>query len=64
MVHRREIAPYRQPGNIKLPFWLTPDKYYVGPAWYSRDIVIPAGWKGKDVHLMSGARPLGESGVA
>jgi hypothetical protein len=24
---------YRQPGQIKLPFWLQPDKRYIGPAW-------------------------------
>lgn len=45
-------APYRKPGDIRVPFWLTPDRHYVGPAWYARDIVVPAGWKGKDVHLV------------
>ena len=25
--------PYRQPGRVKVPFWLQPDKHYVGPAW-------------------------------
>src|SRR5208283_4881507 len=39
-----EYAPYRQPGNIKVPFWLQPDKYYAGAAWYQRDIEIPARW--------------------
>jgi len=34
---------YRIPGNIKVPFWLQPDKYYAGAAWYQREIVIPAG---------------------
>ncbi len=42
---------YRQPGNIKVPFWLTPLKYYVGPAWYQKDIEVPEGWKGKRVVL-------------
>jgi hypothetical protein len=25
---------FRQPGNIKVPFWLQPEKYYAGAAWY------------------------------
>ncbi len=25
---------YRQPGNVKVPFWLQPKKHYVGAAWY------------------------------
>lgn len=25
-----EYAPYRRPGNIKVPFWLQPEKYYAG----------------------------------
>jgi hypothetical protein len=46
-----EYAPYRQTGNIKVPFWLQPDRYYAGAAWYQRDIVIPPNWKGKRVVL-------------
>jgi hypothetical protein len=46
-----EYAPYRQPGNIKVPFWLQPDKYYAGAAWYQRDFLVPAAWKGKRVVL-------------
>ncbi|HYK89467.1 MAG TPA: glycoside hydrolase, partial [Acidobacteriota bacterium] len=42
---------YRQPGNIKVPFWLQPDKYYAGPAWYQRDIEIPTDWRGRSVVL-------------
>ena len=29
-------AKYRQPDNLKFPFWLTPAKYYVGAAWYQK----------------------------
>ncbi len=47
-----EYAPYRQPGNIKVPFWLQPDKYYAGAAWYQRDIEIPARWQGRQVMLL------------
>jgi hypothetical protein len=35
-----EMAQYRQPGHLKFPFWLTPARYYVGPAWYKRTIVL------------------------
>ncbi len=45
------MAKYRQPGNMKFPFWLTPDHYYVGPAWYQKEITIPDGWKGERVVL-------------
>ncbi len=44
-------APYREPGNIKVPFWLQPEKHYVGPAWYERTVRIPAGWAGKRIVL-------------
>ena len=46
-----EFAKYRQPGNIKLPFWLTPEKYYAGVAWYQRTVTIPADWKNQRVVL-------------
>jgi len=44
-------APYRQPGAIKVPFWLQPEKYYAGPAWYQRTVRIPRGWQGKRITL-------------
>lgn len=43
--------PYRRPGNFKVPFWLQPDKHYVGPAWYERDVVVPPEWKGRRIVL-------------
>ncbi len=46
-----EYANYRQPGNVKVPFWLQPDKYYAGVAWYQRDIDIPKAWLGKRIVL-------------
>jgi hypothetical protein len=42
---------YRQPGQIKLPFWLTPVKHYVGEAWYQRMIEIPESWRNRSVTL-------------
>jgi hypothetical protein len=46
-----EYEKYRQPGNIKIPFWLQPDKHYAGAAWYQRDIDIPVEWQGKRIVL-------------
>ncbi|MDR2859037.1 MAG: beta-galactosidase, partial [Mediterranea sp.] len=46
-----EYAKYREKGNAKVPFWLNPDKHYVGVAWYQREIQIPGNWKGKSVWL-------------
>jgi hypothetical protein len=46
-----QYAKYRQPGNIKVPFFLQPEKHYVGAAWYQRDVEIPADWQGKRVVL-------------
>lgn len=42
---------YRQPGNVKVPFWLTPVKHYVGPAWYQKKVSIPKNWTGKQIVL-------------
>ena len=41
------LAKYRTPDNLKIPFCLTPDKHYIGWAWYQRDVDIPAAWKDK-----------------
>jgi len=46
-----QYEPYRQKGNIKIPFWLQPDKHYVGVAWYQREIKIPDSWKGRFIEL-------------
>jgi hypothetical protein len=46
-----EYAPYREPGNIKVPFWLQPENYYAGAAWYQREVEIPSGWMGRRVTL-------------
>ncbi|NQU49902.1 MAG: NPCBM/NEW2 domain-containing protein [Planctomycetes bacterium] len=44
-------ANYRQPGSEKFPFWLQPRRHYVGPAWYKKEVEIPASWAGKHVEL-------------
>jgi hypothetical protein len=46
-----QYAKYREAGKAKVPFWLNPDRHYVGAAWYQREIVIPSGWRNKSVWL-------------
>ena len=45
------LEKYRHPGNIKFPFWLSPNYHYVDAAWYSREINIPENWQNKRVVL-------------
>ncbi len=42
---------YQTPENFKMPFWLQPDRYYAGAAWYQRQIEIPQDWQGKRIVL-------------
>lgn len=49
--HEPAMAKYREPGNIKVPFWLQPEKYYVGAAWYQREVTIPKDWEGSYIEL-------------
>jgi len=51
MDHKR-YERYREPGNFKVPYWLTPEKYYKGVAWYQREIEIPEAWAGRRVALV------------
>lgn len=46
--HRDDrYARYRQPGQIKIPFWLQPKRHYIGVAWYQRTITIPESWRNR-----------------
>jgi len=58
----KKYEKYRQPGNIKIPFWLKPVKYYKGVAWYQKEIDLPEGWNGKNIMLFL-ERPHWESTV-
>lgn len=49
--HSDLYAPYREKDNIKFPFFLTPDKEYIGNAYYRRKVTLPSDWKGKRVVL-------------
>jgi hypothetical protein len=58
----KKYEKYRQPGNIKIPFWLKPVKYYKGVAWYQKELDLPSGWEGKHIVLFL-ERPHWESTV-
>ena len=45
------MAKYRMEGSMKFPFFLTPDKHYVGKAWYMRTVDVPKSWKKQRVIL-------------
>jgi hypothetical protein len=47
----KKYERYRQQGNIKIPFWLKPVKYYKGVAWYQKEVDLPTGWNGKHIVL-------------
>ena len=47
----KKYERYRQPGNIKIPFWLKPVKYYKGVAWYQKEFELPSGWNEKNIIL-------------
>lgn len=45
------MEKYRVEGNVKYPFFLTPEKHYVGTAWYKRTVTIPKNWKKERIWL-------------
>lgn len=47
----KKYEKYRQPGNVKVPFWLNPVKSYVGAAWYQKNVLIPREWQGKHISI-------------
>ncbi|MBK0384076.1 beta-galactosidase [Pedobacter sp. SD-b] len=46
-----EYAKYRAAGNIKIPFWLQPIKYYKGVAWYQKVVDIPKSFGNKSINI-------------
>ncbi|PTY04891.1 hypothetical protein DB347_19530 [Opitutaceae bacterium EW11] len=46
-----EYERYRQPGNVKVPFWLQPETHYAGAVWYQREVEIPSVWQGRRVFV-------------
>lgn len=45
------MEKYRREENFKLPFFLTPDRHYIGTAWYRKTVIVPPTWKGRRVVL-------------
>lgn len=46
-----KYTKYRKKGNIKVPFWLQPETYYAGAAWYQKTVEIPNHWVRKYIEL-------------
>ncbi len=49
--HNPAMEKYRVEGQMKFPFFLTPEKHYVGHAWYRKTVTIPHSWEGKQIVL-------------
>lgn len=45
------MKKYRKKDSLKFPFWLTPNKRYVGAVWYQKEILIPENWTNKNLAL-------------
>ena len=45
------MEKYRHEGDMKFPFFLTPERHYVGNAWYKRKIYVPDSWKRQRIML-------------
>jgi hypothetical protein len=45
--------PYMQQYRVerKFPFFLTPERHYVGKAWYHKKVYVPKEWKGRRMTL-------------
>ena len=53
---------YREEGNMKIPFWLQPEKKYLGAAWFQKKVKVPKKWANKQV-LLKLERPHWETTV-
>ena len=46
------MEKYRHEGQMKFPFFLTPERHYVGKAWYRKTVYVPQEWKGRRMTLL------------
>lgn len=51
------MEKYRREGNVKVPFFLTPVRHYVGKAWYRTTVNIPKGKLKKQGYQLFLERP-------
>ena len=47
-----KYAAYRRAGHVRFPFWLQPNRHYLGAAWYRREFGVPEGWSGAHAQLV------------
>lgn len=45
------MEKYRNSTPPKFPFWLTPEHYYKGVAWFQKEVQIPESWEGQSLKL-------------
>ena len=45
------MEKYRREQHMKFPFFLTPERHYVGAAWFRRKVSVPPMWQGSQVTL-------------
>ena len=45
------MEKYRREDHMKFPFFLTPERHYVGAAWYRRSVYVPESWKNNRIEL-------------
>lgn len=56
------MEKYRVEGNMKYPFFLTPETHYTGNAWYRKTVTIPKDWRKQHI-LLTLERPHIETTV-
>lgn len=49
--HNPFMKQYQVEGNMKFPFFLTPQRHYVGTAWYRRTVDVPIQWRDERILL-------------
>jgi len=49
--HNPYMKKYQTEDNFKLPFFLTPDRHYIGLAWYRRTVTVPKEMKDRRIVL-------------
>ena len=45
------MEKYRIEGQMKFPFFLTPERHYIGNAWYRRKVLVPKEWRKQRIIL-------------